>query len=359
MPALVPGWPWVVDEGRLYWGMKHVTKADLASFQPLNDFWGRDASRVYCAGSEMRDADLDTFHVLNKLYAKDSRHAYTPLGPIKEADADSFEAIGPIEHPFNTFNSFAKDKRFVYHTWSGGKACILKGADSGSFSPCGHGYGRDESSVYFERKKLASAQSSDWQYIRGPHSRAAKNGYWLGKRISGADGRSLESLPIIDSEYWCRDHKGYYLDDKPGDPRKYLEQFRQCFVFVGKVSSVSLTWKHTYPLPSDQTDSWSIADHAWISVICKEWLQKPDIEIEAAELPKIGEPFRFGQGVHLGLLAPPDWMNEDRIWIFTPNQDYKRVEKRLVLLSIKVWWEYTSLDQLEFLKDLIVAANSP
>jgi hypothetical protein len=308
----------------------------------------------------MRKADAKTFTILNPLYAKDANHAYTLLGPIKEADAESFEAIGPIEHPFNTFNGYAKDKQFVYHTWTGGKACVLKGADSTSFEPCGNGYGRDKSAVFFQRQKLTGADPADWQHLQGPHSRSGKKGYWLGKRISGADGRTLESLPILDiSTYWCRDEKGYYLADKSDDPRKYLDEYRQCFVFVGKVSNVSLSSKWCRSsLSPDDPESWAIADHAWISVICKEWLQKPDMDIEDTEVPKIGEPFKFGEGLHLGLLAPPTWMNEDRIWIFKPAQDHRRVEKRLVLIGIEVWWEYTSLDHLEFFQHLIVAANS-
>lgn len=355
---LAPGWPWFVSDQRLFFGMQEIRRADIATFQPLNEWWGRDASRVYCAGSEMREADVETFCVLNSLYAKDARHAYTIKGPIREVeDSSSFEAIGPTEHAFNTTNGYAKDARLVYHTIVGGKACVIKGADAASFTARGNGYGSDKSAVFFERKKVPGAEPEKWQHIRGPHSRSAKNAYALGQRVRGANGNCLESLPVLQlAEYWCRDDKSYYRWDQPSDPDVYLKEFRQCFIFIGKVSKVSLTWNHTESLDPARSDSWGIAQHAWIFVDCKEWIQKPDLEI--AEFPGRGEPFKIGQGVRLGLLAPRDWMNEDRIWILKPGQDHERVEKRLLLRNTLTWWEYSTLDQLDIVKKTIAAAAS-
>ncbi len=356
---LAPGWPWFVSGQRLFFGMQEIRRADLATFRTLNEWWGRDASRVYCAGSEMRDVDVETFGVLNSLYAKDARNAYTINGRIREAeDASAFQAVGPTEHAFNTTNGYAKDASLVYHTIVGGKACVVKGADAASFAARGNGYGSDKSSVYFERKKVPGADPEKWRHIRGPHSRSGKNAYFLGQRIRGANGESLESLPILEtSEYWCRDDKGYYCCDKPSDPDAYLKEFRQCFVFRGKVTKVSLTWNRTESLDPAHSDSWGIAQHAWIYVDCKEWIQRPDLDV--AEFPQPGEPFKIGQGLHLGLLAPRDWMEEDRIWILKPSQDHQRVERRLLLWSTMTWWEYSSLDQLDSIKKTIATASSP
>jgi DKNYY family len=354
---LAPGWPWFVSDQRLFFGMQEVRRADIPTFQPLNEWWGRDANRVYCAGSEMRGTDLKTFHVLNSLYAMDAHNAYTIKGPIREADASTFSTVGPTEHAFNTTNGYAKDARFVYHTIVGSKASVIKGADASSFKSRGRGYGSDESTVYFERKKMSSADPEKWHHIRGPHSRSEKNAYVLGQRIRGANGNCLESLPILDiSEYWCRDDKGYYRWDQLGDPEAYLREFRQCFIFLGRVSNLSLTWNPTESLDSTRSDSWAIAKHAWIMVDCKEWIQKPDLDI--AEVPRLREPFKFGAGLHLDLLAPVSWREEDRIWIFKPVQDHQRVERRLVLSSTMTWWEYSSLDQLDSIKKTIAVAAS-
>jgi hypothetical protein len=306
----------------------------------------------------MRDADLESFRVLNSLYAKDARTAYTAKGPILEVeDVSTFEPVGPTEHAFNTTNGYARDARFIYHTIVGGKACVIKGAEAASFTSRGNGYGSDKSTVYFEQKKLPGADPKLWQHVRGPHSRSEKIAYFLGQRIRGANGNCLESLPGFEtSGDWCRDDKGYYLGDQPADPELYLKEFRQCFVFLGKVSNISLTWNRIEPLDPERAESWSIARHAWIFVDCKEWIQKPELDV--AEIPRLGEPFKFGVGLRLCLLPPPAWREEDRVWVFQPVQDPQTVEPRLKLWNTRTWWEYSSLDQLDSIKKTIAAAAS-
>jgi len=354
---LVPGWPWYLSDQRLFFGTQEIRR-DIATFQPLNEWWGRDVQRVYCAGSEVRAADVVSFRVLNAVYAKDSRKVYTIRGPIREAeDASTFEAIGPTEHAFNATNGYGKDARLVFHTVAGEKVHVIKGADAASFTPRGRGFGSDNSAVYFQRTKLANAEPDEWQHLRGPHSRSERHAYVLGKRIRGANASSLESLPILDiAEYWSRDDNNYYRWDQPADPRGYLDEFRQCFVFQGRVTKVSLTWNSTVSLDPSRSESWAIAQHAWVWVECKEWIQKPDLDV--AVIPQLGESFKCGEGVHLGLLEPPVWREEDRIWIFKPVQDHRRVERRLVLSRTMTWLEYSSLDQLDSIKKTVAAAAS-
>lgn len=351
---LIPGWPWFVRDDRLYFGMQEMRNADKSTFRPLNEWWGRDADHLYCAGSRVREADAETFRVLNSLYAKDSRNAYTIMGSIRGADASSFEAIGPTDHLFNTTNGYAKDLHLVYHTIVGGKACVVKGADAASFTALGKGYGADKSAVYFERKKVLGADPEKWKHVRGPHSRSGKNAYVLGQKIRGADGTCLESLPVLESgEFWCRDDKSYYRREQPADPADYLKLLRQCFIFVGEVASVSLTWNQNQSLDPTRRESWNIATHAWIFVDCKEWIQKPDLDL--AEFPAPGESFKLGVGLELRFLSSREWMNEDRIWILKPSQHHQYVERRLVLSCTPHWCEYSTLDQLEGIKKSIAA----
>ena len=335
--------------------MGEVRGGDASTFQPLNEWWGKDAKRVYCAGSEMRNADAKTFCVLNSLYAKDAHNAYTIMGPITGADVSTFAVVGPTEHAFNATNGYAKDARFVYHTNVGGKACIIKGADPASFLSRGNGYGSDDSHVYYERKKVPGAVPAKWQHIRGPHSHSGTNAYILGKRIRGANGNGLVSLPILETcEYWSRDDNGFYRWDTLSDPEPYLKKFRECFIFKGKVSEVSLKWNGR-SLDLTHKHSWAIADHGWFFVECKEWIQKPNVDV--AEIPQMGVPFRFGEGLRLNLLAQQNWMQEDRIWIFKPVPDSQHVQKRLVLINTPFWWEYLSLDPNESHRKMIVAAS--
>lgn len=354
---LVPGWNWFIQDQRLFFGMQDLRRADVSTFQPLNEWWGKDAKRVYLTSSEMRNADAETFCVLNSLYAKDVRNAYTIMGRISGADVSTFAAVGPTEHAFNATNGYAKDAQSVYHTIVGGKPCVIKGADAASFTSRGNGHGTDDSHVYFERKKVPGADPAKWRHIRGPHSHSETNAYILGQRIRGANGNCLESLPILETaEYWSRDDKGYYRWDKLSDPESYWKQFRECYIFRGNVSKVSLKWNTTESLDPTRADSWAIADHGWFFVNCKEWIQKPDLDI--VETPQIGVPFRFGEGLYLKLLAQRTWMSEDRIWIFKAVQDCQRVEKRLVLINTKLWWEYSSLDQLNSLQRTIADAGA-
>ena len=349
--------PWWTRDDHVYFDEGKLSPVDISSFQPLGTTWARDAKRVYSHGLVIRGADPATFIAINSLYGKDDHHIYTLTGKMKEIEASTFVGIGPTAHWFNTENGYGKDSQFVYHTTVGGKACALKKADTLSFTSLGNGFGCDQAAVYFETKQLSGADPAEWNHIRGPHSRSGNKGYCLNKRIRGADGHRLESLPILESpDYWSRDEKGFFRWDEPRDSREYLDVFRDCFIFVGKVSNVELTYRRVHQIPADAPASWEFASHAWIWVVCKQWLQQPDVAV--AEAPVIGELFRFGEGLHLNLLAPPTWMNEDRIWIFMPTQNYSRVEPSLRLSSVPLWSEYLALSQLEFIKGLIREANS-
>jgi hypothetical protein len=308
----------------------------------------------------MRSVNRDTFRVLNDLYAKDAHAAYTLKGAIADADVSAFEAIGSTEHAFNTTNGYAKDKQQVFHTTLGGKACVVKGAEAATFVARGHGYGSDSSAVYFERKRVAGADPKTWRFLRGPHSVSGKKAYFLGERISGADGDSCISLPAVDwldcCYWWCRDNEGYYRlkEAMPSEP--YLAAFGKCFIFVGNVCGVSLTWDRKNQLDPHKQESWAVAEHVWIDVVCSRWLQKPDIEL--ANVPKLGEPFRFGQGLRLSLLAPSTWMNEERIWSIVPHEDTGWADNRLTLSCASHWWEYSSIEQIGLFEDLISLAGS-
>jgi hypothetical protein len=358
--TLVPGWSWYIDKQRLFFGMQQMRRADLGSFRPLNEWWGLDANRVYCAGSEMRDADPKTFTVLNSLYAKDARQAYTIKGPIPDVeDTSTFQAVGPTEHPFNAENGYAKDSQHVYHTTLGGKASVVKGADPTTFRALGRGYGADKSTLFFERKKVPSADPETWEHIRGPHSRDAENAYFLGRRIPGADLNSLESLPFLGmTGYWSRDDNGYFNQEKSAEPEEYFREFRCGFIFRGEVVQVKLSYvdgSDRVPLDPTRSDSWAIAQHARIDVDCKEWIQKPDINI--TEFPPPGQPFKIGQALRLRDLAEGNWMKEERIWILTPRQDHTQRAKRMLLGSTDHWWEYSQLDQLDAIQKTMAHAR--
>jgi hypothetical protein len=215
----------------------------------------------------------------------------------------------------------------------------------------------DASAVYFQRKKLAGAKPGEWRHVRGPHSRSGKNAYCLEKKIRGADGRHLVSLPILGTgDFWSRDDKGYYRFDQPADPKPYFEEFRKCCIVVGLAVHAALTWKQTYSFPPQRPESWELAGHVWITVTCKGILQKSESPFEYSL--EEGKDVRLGEGFHLNLLYPTSWLEEDRIWIFRPIQDQSRRERPVFFRPSQVWWEYSSMTDLEFVKNLIAEANA-
>lgn len=353
---LVPGWLWFVKDGKVYWGGAEPLKADVQTFRPLSDFWGCDAETVFSAGSRIRDADAKTFHVFNRLYAKDCRRAYTLKGPIPEADAETFEAIGPSRHAFNTTNGYARDRHHVFHTIIGGKACILRDVAPAEFVPCGHGYGRDRTSVFFERKKLPGATPEEWEFLQGPYSRSGQKAFMLGERIRKGRGETFESLPILEmGQFWARDGQSYFFREAPADPAPYLDALRQCFVFVGRAVDASLTWGQTLTLDPLQEHSWQVAQHARISVVCNEWLHRPPVDV--TEPPEIGKACSIPMGLHLDHLCRREWMHDDRIWILRAQQDPRAIEKRLFLSFANFWWEYSDLSLRPLIEELLREAS--
>ena len=175
-------WPWWTRDDEVYFHEGKLQRVDIDSFQPLSETWARDAKRVYCGIEVMRGADPASFVALNSIYGKDHNNVYTLTGAKKEIDASTFAAVGPTSHWFNTYNSYGKDEKHVYHLTFGGKACVLKDADAASFNARNKGFGSDKSAVYFERKLLPGADPGDWEHLRGPHSRSGKCGYCLNKR---------------------------------------------------------------------------------------------------------------------------------------------------------------------------------
>ncbi len=358
MSVIVRGWPWCEASGKLYFGgMHHIRYADRSTFDVLSKWWARDSKNVYSAGSVIRDADVESFTVLNELYAKDANRAYTMMGPIKGADVSTFTSIGDTKHPCSTYKRYAKDSQAVYHTTKGGKACLMKAADPATFTPLSHGYGCDSKHVFCERTKLPGAKPDEWEFIRGHHSRSAERAFLWNKRIKGARGNSLRSLPMIDFlDIWCRDDKSFFNRTSPANPQDYFLDFLNCFIFVGKVDHVELKCtQDDKEVSVDEPDAWMLAGHAWIYVTPSKWLQKPSMD--GVPTPKIGKPVRFGQGMYLDSLTEGNWMDEDRIWMLQAHQDSSHVEPHCFFSCVNVWWEYLHLSELGFITDLIVEAQ--
>lgn len=350
MPAIVRGWPWSQAEDGIYWGCQKLRGVDHKSFVVLSDAWARDDRSVYSCGSRIRDADPESFRVLNEHYALDKSRVYTARAPIEGADPASFRVVGPTFHDFNVTNGYAVDGSAVYHTEYLYKARVLKSADCRTFRSLGRGYACDDTSVFFEAAKLSSARPDDWRHIAGPHSVSGKHAYWLAKRIKGADGGSLESLPS-NSGGWSRSGSSYFRCDTLADAKVYGSSFSTWFIFIGRVVNLELSCERYDPVSLSDPDPWRIARHVWVDVQAAKWLQRPQINLRS-ELTD-GQPIRFGEGLRLRSLASPEWRTEERIWILYPVQHPGHREPHMFLYSIDQWWEYSDTTNLPIVNELI------
>lgn len=331
--------------------------ADATNRETLTDCWSRDAKHVYSVGRRIRNADRDSFTVLNEHYAVDRNRVYTPKGPVNVAHLPSFRVVGPAFHWFNVSNAYAADQSNVYYTEFLYKARVVKTADPANFEALSHGYGADDKTVYWGWKRLSGASPNDWQFKAGPHSTSDQKAYCFAKRIKGADGHSLTSLPILQSnEYWCRADAEYYLGDTSANAQDYFAQFADCFIFIGRVADFVLSDRRGDNIPLDTVDRWAIAKHAWIDVAVSTWLQKPSINL--AEPLINGRPIRFGEAMNFHHLSDESWINEDRVWILRPDQHHSYVEEHLYLARTECWWESSRITNLDLISDLIDLSNA-
>ena len=325
---------------------------DRLSREVLSDCWSRDSEYVYSCDTRVKNADPQSFTVLNEHYAVDRERVYTPHSPITEADRSSFRTVGPVFHWFNVSNAYAADESKVYHTEFLYKARVLKTATPKSFRALTHGYGADEKNVYWGWKQLPGAAPADWEFVGGPHSRSGKNAYCFAKKVKGADGRTLTSLPVIDSgEYWCRTDSSFYNWENAGDGRDYLKKFADCFIFIGRVVNIAISDKRRESVPLDNPNRWILANHMWLDVKVSSWLQKPNVVLASPLIDSA--PIRFGEGMHFHELSDESWLGGDRIWILKPVQSHRHVQPHLVLEITGNWWESSRLSNLELIDGLI------
>lgn len=131
---------------------------------------------------------LDSLTFFNKNYAKDSQcvYYYEPLAypspffyAIKQADVATFLPFDPW---------YAKDKEHVYYGSE-----VIADADPKSFETNGE-YGKDDSGLYFETKKIASGNKNDFDLLGSDFARSAKNVYLFGSSVSALDPATFQII---------------------------------------------------------------------------------------------------------------------------------------------------------------------
>lgn len=189
--------PWRIEGGKCFWNDHLVKGSDASTFEPLNETWARDSRKVYCQSSAIKGADVGSFRVLNPLWALDAGTAYYTYGRIAEADPSSFRALDdgilPQEKGYDDlFAGFAADSKFVFfYLMTVGKPSKLPKADPGTFEVLGPGLGRDRSTAYHERHRIAGANAATMVHLGGRYSADGERVFYGNVAVEGADPASF------------------------------------------------------------------------------------------------------------------------------------------------------------------------
>ena len=203
------------DRRRVYYGDEVVpfleaTTVQLLRFGSYSRFgshsgYVRDGSAAYYF-HEVRakrkvtkvKADLATFEALDEDFAKDDKAVYFRGRKIPGGDPASFRLLKMY---------YAKDKNQVYYSSSSDRFRILEDANAESFLDMGSEYGTDHSTLYYLGRKANDSKTRDDSRIvrfikANPHLR----GYWWTTTPEPAGG----SFSVLEDGYARDDHFLYH-----------------------------------------------------------------------------------------------------------------------------------------------------
>jgi len=194
---------WSADRRSVYWSTFRRTKIDAASFEPLNDVWGRDADAVYMTtGKPLAGVKPTEFRVY-------------------DSGVQTFHALR-ISHP--SIQGYGGDSRRVFfhqETYAGARE--VKGADPATLVNLGAGYARDDSKVFFEHRRVRGADPRSFHLPRRFYAADRAAVYRAGHVLEGADPQSFVVLGPGDIRQFARDRHGYYDGPRRTTRERYIE----------------------------------------------------------------------------------------------------------------------------------------
>ena len=170
-----------------------MRSADYATFETLNDVFGKDRQQGYYRGISLVDSDGASFVALDDYYAKDKGAVFF---------CDNY-----ID--FKLFETTRKDK-----------IVQVADADAGSFwlIPNTYTYAKDNRHVYYKGERFAVRDVASYEPLDYLFGRDKQVGYAHLKPISGSHGPSF----TVVSQQFARDHQHVYyawsLMDGPVEP---------------------------------------------------------------------------------------------------------------------------------------------
>lgn len=229
-----------------------LTEVEDATFEPLDDYFGRDARQAYYCTTDRRAKELFTvkrargvalsgvapgdFRVLRNRYARDSKRIFFEETPFPVQDLASFEVLeylfardrqtgyyarqpvpGSDGPSFAGLDShYARDKAAVYHgdivpERESSRVVItrLSGADPASFTPLDDGYARDAGQAYY-RGRVLTKEAASFTVLSYGYAKNNAQVYYLGQPVAGADAASFAVLVPPTAEANAKDANAEY-----------------------------------------------------------------------------------------------------------------------------------------------------
>jgi hypothetical protein len=169
-----------------------VKRADLKSFQVLNNTFAKDHDTIFAAGQVIKGMDYESFDYLDYYFSKDKNSVFYGIEKIIGADPNSFQGIDYF---------YSKDKDNVYFTnqkLTEYDAETFALIDNGTFN--NNNYYKDKNGVYFHHHTIP------WTYKGGPID--YKFNVYEFNKLENID---LDSFEVFDNrEQYFKDKNGLY-----------------------------------------------------------------------------------------------------------------------------------------------------
>ena len=214
-----------------------IRSADYATFEGLNDVFGKDKHGGYYRGIPLSDSDGASFIALDDHYAKDKASVFfcdnyidfklfetrrkDKIVPIIGADAGSFVVIP------NAY-TYAKDNRRVYYKGEG-----FAVQDVASYQPLDYLFGRDKLAGYAQLKPIPGSHGPSFAVISAQFAVDKQHAYYAWSVVDGSARPGISVIKAADPAsftavglYYATDKTHAFYKDKSleaADPASFKQ----------------------------------------------------------------------------------------------------------------------------------------
>jgi DKNYY family len=200
----------------VFYGPNPLDGADAKTFTLLDDAgMARDARRVYDWGAVIKGADPETFQRTTLAYVGRDKNDYYYQGePLHVRDMASFKILQDAAACARDMKHciWARDK-FDYYVDKQARPI----ADSNGFQVVQSVYAKDAKQVYYGGSVLSGADAATFQGLgdaTGEFTKDARRVYWRGEPVEGWDAATIQ---LLDFSY-AKDRQHAYFRYESGSP---------------------------------------------------------------------------------------------------------------------------------------------